>query len=162
MDIFEWFKGFGAIFGTLTGIIFFWEKFSKEKPVSYIIRKPLSRGSMNTSAYFRIENRSQRPIVLSWKGGTEKDSCRLSAGHERKQMITSIVKDQVEHILEGSEKIDLVMSEPTHFSEMPSNRKIQAQVEWRYLQSKFSILPCKLSACISKKNYLQLIGEEDE
>ena len=94
MFFWETIQGIGTVVAIVTGGFVIWEHFFRYQPSAFIVAKALVPEGQVKGAYLRVQNRSERPIILSWPNGPRENLLRIALNHDTRSIVVSVIDGQ--------------------------------------------------------------------
>ncbi|WP_105404136.1 hypothetical protein [Neorhizobium sp. T7_12] len=155
------FQGLGALAGVASVIFVVWEKWFRFYPSAFLIARPLIEGGAAKSPYLRVENRSDRPILLSWEDGPPYTGFRVGLDQSTRALIRSLIANQTSTALEGLATREFPLYRPEGFDDLALDAAIEVEFTWRFAQPIFYKRDRRICLQIDKRSVLILTDTED-
>ncbi|WEZ83514.1 hypothetical protein P6U16_01260 [Rhizobium sp. 32-5/1] len=157
--IWEVFQGLGAMVGLVTGGFVFYEHLMRHAPLAYVVTTPfMEHGSRY--AYVRIDNRSPRPILISWPSGIQDNRFTIGKDHSSRSIVEALLDGERAIAVDGNSTRDLVLLKPPNFGSMPLEGEADVVIRWRFAQPLIWKRERSITVRISKGDLLLLLDEK--
>ncbi len=161
--IFQFIQGVGALVGLITGIVYFADRLFRHYPTAFIVTRPLMLGAWDRHALLRFQNKAGRPILLSWKSGTEPNRLQIAKGNTVRDTVVALVQGERWLHLDSEEVTELDLIKPPNYRDLSPEAEIFTEVSWRFAQPAFYKRTRKIAVRITKRDLeIMLRGEADQ
>jgi hypothetical protein len=153
---------FGSIVAIITGGFVIWERFFRHSPIAFATSDVLVPGGQVRGCYLRIRNRSERPIIVSWPTGIQRNELRVSVDHERGSIIQSLLDGEKAVIVDGMSDGSFVLHPASNWKDLDLDQTMEIVIKWRFVQPMIYQFDRNIHLSLSKRAYLLLIDELNE
>lgn len=155
--------GFGSLLGILSAAYLLLDRWTKEFPSVFIIAKPISEVGRLT-AYLRVANRSERPIIVTVPNNdAAAGKFRVMQDHSIHAAVAVAVLPEGQYPVDGKETRDMPLILPADAEEMEASNTMEITVRWRYVQPILYVGDRRIRVTTTKNDLrLLLRRKEDE
>jgi hypothetical protein len=161
-EIWEFVSGLGALVGLATGIFVVWDRFFRHSPTAIVIARPLIPGGKVNGTYLQVTNRSDRPILVSWKSGVRDGQFGVAAGDSTLQIAESVLDGHRTVVIEPTSAYDFVLLMPPQYSELDVDSRVEARLLWRYAQPVIWQTDRQIKVSVPKRSLMLMSPDESD
>ncbi|WP_156390479.1 hypothetical protein [Rhizobium sp. Root1203] len=158
LDIFQ---GLGALAGVASFIFVIWEKWFRFYPSAFLVAHPLIEGGAAKSPFLRVQNRSDRPIILTWADGPSRTAFRIGKDQTTRALVRSLVATETSTPVEGLAVRVFPVYRPEGFDDLDAEAVIELEFLWRFAQPMIYKRDRRVRMQIDKRSVLTLTDSED-
>lgn len=119
-------QGLGAGVGLITGVFYFGERLIRHYPTAFVVVRPLMPGGAHKEPFLRVQNHATRPILISWRSGSQDNRFKIAKGSTTLDYIATTRDGEQWFLLDAGEVVELVLHRPPNYASLPVRCSILA------------------------------------
>ena len=128
-----------------------------------IHRSPtLVPGGQTKGAYLRVQNRSERPIIVSWPNGSSPNSLRIALNHDTRSIVVSLIDGRTSVAIDGHSTQIFPILRPNNWADLNDEQTVEVSVKWRFAQPLLFKRHRSIAVRITKQAYKLLVDERED
>ena len=162
MILWEAIQGAGTVVAIVTGGFVIWERFFRYQPSAFIVAQPLVPGGQTKGAYLRVQNRSERPIIVSWPNGSSPNSLRIALNHDTRSIVVSLIDGRTSVAIDGHSTHIFPILRPNNWADLNDEQTVEVSVKWSFAQPLLFKRHRSIAVRITKQAYRLLVNERED